>query len=153
MKIWTTTYQNKNIPPSSQTSGNGDSSSNVIHVSYDRTMEYGRPLHVYLCPVVSSSSVFYLSFFFFSSPILIRRFHTWCGLRANLGCRSEKCCKRLIENTGRKKSSKIRHLGTIAQLCRAISLQVRHVSTIGKNVKQHTSHMFSQYGKLRPTSG
>ena len=27
-----------------------------------------------------------------------------------------------------------RHLGTIAQLCRAISSQLRHVSTIGKNL-------------------
>jgi len=31
-----------------------------------------------------------------------------------------------------KKSPKIRHLGTIAQLCRAISSQLRHVSTIVK---------------------
>jgi len=31
-----------------------------------------------------------------------------------------------------KKSPKNRHLGTIAQLCRAISLQLRHISTIGK---------------------
>jgi len=30
-------------------------------------------------------------------------------------------CKRLAGNTGRKKSSKNRHLGTIAQLCRAVS--------------------------------
>ena len=60
---------------------------------------------------------------------------------ANLGCRSETCCTRLAENTGRKKSPKIRHLGTIAQLCRAISLQLsvsrcdmasaQHVSVIG----------------------
>jgi len=35
------------------------------------------------------------------------------------------------------KIAKIRLLGTIAQLCRAISLQLRHVSTIGKKlVKQ-----------------
>jgi len=40
---------------------------------------------------------------------------------------------RLAENTGRKKVAKNRHLGTIAQLCWAISLQLRHVSTIGKN--------------------
>ena len=32
------------------------------------------------------------------------------------------------------KSPKIRHLGTIAQLCRAISSQVRHVSTIWENL-------------------
>ena len=40
------------------------------------------------------------------------------------------------ENTGRKKVAKNRHLGTIAQLCRAISSQLRHVSTIEKIVKQ-----------------
>jgi len=29
--------------------------------------------------------------------------HTWCGLSANLECRSEMCCTWLAENTGRKK--------------------------------------------------
>ena len=39
------------------------------------------------------------------------------------------------------------------QLCRAKSLQLRHVSTIGKkHVKQQYLHMSSQYGELRPTS-
>jgi len=33
--------------------------------------------------------------------------HTWCGLSANLRRRSETCCTRLAENTGRKN----RHLG------------------------------------------
>jgi len=41
---------------------------------------------------------------------------------------------RLAENTGRKKVDKNRYLGTIAQLCRAISSQLRHVWTIGKNL-------------------
>ena len=50
----------------------------------------------------------------------------------NLECRSEMCCMWLAENTGCKKVAKNRHLGTIAQLCRAISLQLRYVSTIGK---------------------
>ena len=47
------------------------------------------------------------------------------------------------------------HLGTIAQLCRAISSQLRHVSTIGKKIvkQQYLLHMFPQYGELRPTSG
>jgi len=44
------------------------------------------------------------------------------------------CCTRLAENTGRKKSPKICHVGTIAQLCRAMSLQLRHVLTIGENL-------------------
>ena len=44
------------------------------------------------------------------------------------------CCTQLTANAGPKKVAKNRHLGTIPQLCRAISLQLRHVSTIGKNL-------------------
>jgi len=44
------------------------------------------------------------------------------------------CCTRIAENTGRKKSPKIRHLGTITQLSQTVSLQLRHISTIRKNV-------------------
>jgi len=64
------------------------------------------------------------------------------------------CCTRLAENTRRKKSPKIRHLRTIAQLC-TISLQLRHVSTVGNKLvkQQYLLHMFSQYGELRPISG
>ena len=86
------------------------------------------------------SSIFYLlsSFFLaYSQPSQIGclpYFHTWCGLSANLGCKSETYCMRLAENTGRKISPKIRHLRTIAQLCRTMSSQLRHVSTIGKKL-------------------
>jgi len=46
-------------------------------------------------------------------------------------------CAQLAKNAGPEKSPKIRHLGTIAQLCLAESSQLRHVSTIGeKLVKQ-----------------
>jgi len=34
-------------------------------------------------------------------------FHTWCGLSANLGCRSETCCTRLAEIQDAKRSQKI----------------------------------------------
>jgi len=49
-------------------------------------------------------------------------------------------------------SPKNRHLGTIAQLCRAIASQIRHLSTIGKKLvnQQYLFHMSSQYGKLGP---
>jgi len=114
--------------------------------------------HIYFHPVVSSF------FFFISSPNLSRRilhdYHTSThgvasGLSANLECMSEMCCTRLSENTRRKNDAKTRHLGTIAQLCRAISSQLRHVSTIGKkSVKhQYLPHMSLQYGELRPTNG
>jgi len=51
--------------------------------------------------------------------------------------------------------TKNRHPGTITQLCWAVSLQLRHISTIGKKLvkQQYLLHMSSQYGKLRPTTG
>jgi len=59
-------------------------------------------------------------------------------------------CTRLAENTRRKKSPNNRHLGTIEQLCRAVSSQVRHVSTIRKKlVKQrYLPHMFSYHNTV-----
>ena len=67
--------------------------------------------------IIFSSCGFSYSFFFFlllffltySQPSHIGclpYFHTWCGLSANLRCRSETCCTQLTENTGRKKSPK-----------------------------------------------
>ena len=88
---------------------------------------------LYFATVVS------IFFFLFSSPILsgwigcLPYFHTWCGLSANLECMSEMCCTQLAENKC-KNYAKNHHLRTIAQLCRAISSQLRHVSTIGKKV-------------------
>jgi len=101
---------------------------------------YGRPAQqmrtLYFCHV---------SFFFlvFSSPNLsVRRldvyhrlyFHTWCGISANLECRSEMYCTQLAKIQDAKKSPKNCHIGTIAQICRAVSSQRRHVSTIRKNL-------------------
>jgi len=92
------------------------------------------PCGVYL------SSFFYL---FFPRPISAVRdwlstiLHTWCGLSANLECMSEMCCTWLAENTGRKKSPS----RTIAQFCRAISLQLRHVPTIRKILVKHQYHL------------
>jgi len=40
----------------------------------------------------------------------------------------------LLKIQDAKKSPKIRHLHTIAQLCRAISSQLRYVSTFGKKL-------------------
>ena len=68
---------------------------------------------------------------------------------------SETRCTRLAANAGPKKVAKNRDLGTIAQFCRAISSQLRHVSTIGKKLvkQQYVLYMSPQYGELRPTSG
>ena len=50
---------------------------------------------------------------------------------------------------------KNRHLVTIAQICRAISSQLRHISTIGKRLvkQQYLIQMSPQYGELQPTNG
>jgi len=66
-----------------------------------------------------------------------------CGFSVNLECRSEMCCMRLAGNTGRKNDCKNRHLRTIAQLCWAVSLELRHASTIRKKLvkQQYVLHM------------
>jgi len=90
----------------------------------------------------ASARILVSSFSLLSQPSQIGclpYFHTWFGLSANLGCRSE-TCTRLAENN--------RHLGTIAQLCQA------RIDNRKKIVKQqYLPHMSSQYGELRPTSG
>ena len=117
---------------------------------------WNRADHIYFYAVVCSSSVF-------SSPNLSRRRLDVCHtstqcLSANLRCKSETCCTRLAENTGRK-VAKNRHLGTIAQLCRAISVQLRHVSTIGKknllsiNTSFTCSHNKANFGPLTAEIG
>jgi len=84
--------------------------------------------------------------------------HTWCGLSANLGSRSETCCTRLAENAGRKKSPKNRHLRTIVQLCRAISSQLRHYrqsekKLLSNNISSRCSHNMVNFGLLAAEIG
>jgi len=89
-----------------------------------------RPL--YFCPV---------SFLLLSSPNLSGQRLDVChtsthdaALVRNLECMSEMCCTRLAEDTGRKNYAKNRHLRTIEQICRTISLQLRHILAIGKTL-------------------
>jgi len=65
------------------------------------------------------------------------------------------CCKRLAEKYRTQKIAKICRLCSIAHTCRAVSSQLRHVSTIRKELvkQQYLFHMSSQYGELRLTSG
>jgi len=63
------------------------------------------------------------------------------------------CCTRLAGNAGRKKSPKIRHLRTIAQLCRAISSELKHILTIGEkfldsNVSPTCAHNMVNFGPV-----
>ena len=110
-------------------------------------------------PYAISSSIYLSSSSFF--PRLISAVTDWMstnisthgGPSANSECRSKTCCMRFTGNVGHKNSPKIRHLRTIAQLCQAISLQLRHVLTIRKKlVKQQCLRMSPQYGELRHTN-
>jgi len=65
---------------------------------------------------------------------------------------------RLAANTGCKKLSKICHLGIIAQLRRAMSLQLRHKSKIGKkllssNISSTCPHNMVNFGQLAAEIG
>ena len=77
-------------------------------------------------------------------------FHTWCGLSANLECRSEICCTRLAENTGRKNSPSAHHGTTLSVYIFTTKAYIDN----RKHVKQqYLLHMSSQYGEIRPTNG
>jgi len=106
-------------------------------------------------------SIFYSFLLAYSQPSQIGclpYFYTWCGLSANSGCMSETCCTRLAENTGRKKSPKIRHLRTIAQFCWVMSSQLRHILSIGKsllnrNISPTCAHNMANLGPLGAENG
>jgi len=88
---------------------------------------------LYFCPVVSS---FYGRLDFDILP---------CGLRAILRCRSETCCTRLAENTGRKsrqKSPSGHHRTTVSGY--VFTTKAR----IDNRKKTYLPHMPSQYGEL-----
>ena len=92
----------------------------------------GRPLC--FTAVVSSFFLLFVTFSQRSQVGCLPYFPRMMCLSANLQCRSEMCCTQLAENTGCKNSPKICHLHTIVQLYRAISSQLRHVSTIRKKL-------------------
>jgi len=101
-----------------------------------------RGRHLYSAGRPSRWALFHILVLFFlaySQPSQIEclpYFYTWCGLSANLECRSEMCCTRLAGNAGPKKSPKNSPSGHHRTTLSAISSQLRHISTIGKNVKQ-----------------
>jgi len=68
------------------------------------------------------------------------------------------CCTELAGNAGPQNRQKIRHLGTIAQVCRAISSKLRHISTIGRNllssnISSRCSHNVMNFGPLAAEIG
>jgi len=106
--------------------------------------------------LLSFSLLFFLAWSQRSQTGCLPYFYTWCGLSANLECRSEMCCTGLAGNTGRKNDAKIAictyHRTTLTGYIFASS-QLRHVSTIGKKNLLNSNIMSLQYGELRSTSG
>jgi len=77
------------------------------------------------CCLVLSSSFF---------PRLFSAVADWMSILHRPTCefRMNACLKCAARSSLKIQDATIRHLHTIAQLCRAISSQLRHVSTIGK---------------------
>ena len=104
------------------TSSSATSTATTEHYTYISRAYIERLLHCLWPPYVIGQAIyiFILSFvllplhLLFSSPNLSRRrldvyhtsTHTWCGLSANLECRSETCCTRLAEKYRTQKSPK-----------------------------------------------
>ena len=116
--------------------------------------------------IFSCCGLFFLFFFFFiSSPNLSRRNLDVCHTSTHgvaLVRISDACLKLAARGslkTGRKKVAKNRHLGTIEQLCRAISSQRRHGSTIRKknllssNMSSICPHNMVNFGILAAEIG
>ena len=103
------------------------------------------------------SSIFLSFSLAYSQPSQIEclpYFHAWCGLSANLGCRSETCCMWLAEIQDTKitqKSPSGHHPTTLPGY---IFTTKANIDNRKKPIKQqYLLHMFPQYGKLWPISG
>jgi len=97
-----------------------------------------------------------VSSFFFSSPNLSRRRLDVCHTSTHdvaLAWIYDAGLKHAVRGSLKIQDAKSRLLGTIAQLCWAISSQLRHILIIGKKLvkQQYLLHMSSQYGELRLT--
>ena len=127
-----------------------------LQCSYGRRTEQGKPL--YFRPVVSFFFFFLLLLLLllpFSLPNLSGRrldvYHTSTHDVALVRIQNAglKCAARgSLEMQDRKKLPKIGRRGTIAQICRAISSQLRHVSTIGKNLLNSNLFPICHYNRV-----
>jgi len=89
---------------------------------------------------------------FFSSPHLrcLPYFHTWCGLSANLQCRSEMCCTQLAGNTGCKKLSSAHHRTTLSGYIFVIEACIdnRKKNLLNSNTSSTCPHNIANFGPL-----
>ena len=108
---------------------------------------------IIFCPVVSI-------FLLYSFPRLISAVGDWMSTLLPYmvwpKCEFRMHVSNVLNATRWKyRTQKNRQFGTIAQVCRAMSSQLRHVSTIEKKLvrQQYLPQAFLQYGELRPTRG
>jgi len=100
------------------------------------------------------SSIFFLAYSQPSQIGCLPYFHTWCGLSANSGCRSEVCSTRLAEKYRTQKIAKNSPSGNHRINLSGYIFASKVCIDNRKNVKQqYPLHMFSQYGELRPITG
>ena len=117
-------------------------------------------------PCVADADIIFLSSFFFYFPRLISAVAEWMStilLHMAWPVRIQnaglKCAARGSLQMQDPKIAKIGHLGTIAQLCRAIYSQLRHVSTIDKknllssNIFSRRPHNMVNFGLLAAEIG
>jgi len=79
----------------------------LLFLCYGRAIALGRPIYfVAVVYIFVFLLLFFLAYSQRSQIGCLLYFHTWCGLSANLECRSEMCGARLAENTGRKNRQK-----------------------------------------------
>ena len=76
-------------------------------------------------------------------------FHTWYGLSVNLECRSEMCCTRLVEKTGRNNSPS-KHLCTTSSgyiFATKVCVENRNKKTVISNISFTCPHVVN-FGPL-----
>jgi len=131
----------------------------VAKISSDKVVRWcpdAAFLAIFFSPAFPASHMHHISSFsssFFSSPNISRCELDVCHTSTHgvaLVRIYDAGLKPVARGSLKTQDAKNRHLGTIAQLCWAISSQLRHVSTIGKKL---VLHMSPQYGDLWPTNG
>jgi len=88
--------------------------------------------YIFVLWFLLSSSSFFLALSQQSQSGCLPYFLTLCGLKCEFRMQVWNVLHAASWKCRTQKSPKIRHLRTVAQLCRAISSQQRHVSTVGK---------------------
>ena len=133
----------------------------TVYQSLSKSLHYrGRCWHAWCClwpPCVADADMVSFFLFFLAQshrPQIgcLPYFDTWCGLSANLGCRSETCCMQLAENAGRKISPSAHHRTSLSGYFLATkAYNYRQSEKIVK--QQYLLQISAQYGELWPTIG